>query len=569
MCALKEAPLSQNNKVLVIGLDGASFDFIDTFRQEGRLPHIDSLIKNGVRATLKSTIPPNSAAAWPSFFTGQNPGKHGIFHFFNFRGDRYEPKLIDSRDIQSPRIWDLMGEQDLKSIVINVPITYPPQEINGLMVSGMLTPSEETILSYPPSLHTELIAQTGFWPLEKYMASLKRAGKDFESLDLLYRATETQLDVLLYLMKKYDWDFFLTVFRGTDLVQHLLMRPYLERASENVSEEILKLSHVIPQFYEKVDEAVGKLIENAPDDTRIILMSDHGCGPIYGLFALNRWLHEEGLLRLKKGARLRKLKSSLVWMPLGKIMDKLGLEKEFLKGNALSIFLRTKWPILRRQVEESWQIINWPKTKVYGSLGGDSMILLRLNLEGREPDGVIAPGQEEKDMKSLLKEKLLGLCHPSTGEPMVEKVYEAGEIYSGTSMKFAPDLVGIFRNYEYIAVGKILKKHWLEETYSGQHRMEGILVMAGEDLRKGVEIPDCEIIDLAPTILHLMGVAIPSDLDGRVIKEAIRPEFSRKHPIRYRDPQEKRVGKGILDVGRDQKDEQDIVDLLKGLGYID
>lgn len=553
----------------MIGLDGATFDFVDPFRTEGRLPNINSLIKEGVRATLHSTIPPNSAAAWPSFLTGKNPGKHGIYHFFNFRGDRYEPKLIDSRDIQSSRIWDLIGEQGHKSIIINVPITYPPQEINGLMVSGMLTPSEETILSYPPSLHTELIAQTGFWPLEKYLASLKRAGKDLESLDLLYRATDKQLDVLLYLMDKYEWNFLMTVFRGTDLVQHLLLRYYLEESADKQSEQALKLSRVIPQFYEKIDAVVGKLINAVPSDTTVILMSDHGCGPIYGLFALNGWLQEERLLRLRRGAGLRKLKSNLKWMSLEQIMDRVGLDKEFFKDNLLSKLLKTKWPIVKRQVEESWRVINWPKTKVYGSLGGDSMILIRLNLKGREPNGAVSPGPEEEELKSHIKERLLSLAHPSTGELLVDKVYEANEVYTGPCMNFAPDLIGVFKNYEYIATGKVFTKNWLEETYSGQHRMEGILVMKGEDIQKGKNIPDCEIIDLAPTILHLMGMAVPLDMDGKVLEEAFHPSFLGEKPVRFREPPEQDLERKILDVGLNKEGKQEVIDLLKGLGYID
>lgn len=569
MYAQRERHVAQKKKVMVIGLDGATFDLIDPFRKEGRLPHIDSLLRDGVRATLRSTVPPNSAAAWPSFFTGKNPGKHGIYHFFNFRGDEYEPKIIDARDIQSQRIWDLMGEQGLRSMIINVPITYPPQEINGLMISGMLTPSDDKILSYPPSLHTELIAQTGFWTLERRLASLKRAGRDFESLDLLYRATEKQRDVLLYLLKKYQWDFLMTVFRGTDLVQHLLLRPFLEESPGKMTEEVLKLKQVIPQFYEKVDAVIGELIQAVPEDTHVIVMSDHGCGPIYGLFALNRWLHEEGLLRLKRGAGLKKLKTNLKWMPLEQIMDRLGLEKEFLKDSVLSKLLKTRWPVIKRQVEESWQVIDWKKTRVYGSLGGDSMILLRLNLKGRESKGVVTPGQEELDLKALLKQKLLALSHPKTGQILVEKVYEADEIYTGPFMKFAPDLVGVFKDYEYIATGKVLKKKWLEDTFSGQHRMEGILIMKGNEIREGKEIPPCEIIDLAPTILHLMDMAVPSDMDGKVIEDAFDPSYFQRHPIQYREPRKGEIDYKILDAGTASEDKQEIVDLLKGLGYID
>jgi predicted AlkP superfamily phosphohydrolase/phosphomutase len=326
---------------------------------------------------------------------------------------------------------------------------------------------------------------------------------------------------------------------------------------------------VIPQFYEKVDAIVGELIQEVPEDTHVILMSDHGCGPIYGLFALNRWLYEEGLLRLRRSAGFKKLRTNLRWMRLGQIMDKLGLEKEFLKDSVLSLLLKTKWPVIKRQVEESWQVINWKKTRVYGSLGGDSMILIRLNLKGREPDGVVVPGQEEKDLLDLLKKKLLALTHPETGKNLVEKVYDADELYTGPFMKFAPDLVGIFKDFEYIATGRVLKKKWLEDTFSGQHRMEGICVMKGENIHKGREMSSCEIIDLAPTILYLLDMAVPSDMDGKVLEELFDPSFFENHPVRYRKPHEGEMDIKILDAGATREDKQEITDLLKGLGYID
>jgi predicted AlkP superfamily phosphohydrolase/phosphomutase len=220
-------------------------------------------------------------------------------------------------------------------------------------------------------------------------------------------------------------------------------------------------------------------------------------------------------------------------------------------------------------VEESWRVINWPKTKVYGSLGGDSMILIRLNLKGREPNGAVSPGPEEEELKSHIKERLLSLAHPSTGELLVDKVYEANEVYTGPCMNFAPDLIGVFKNYEYIATGKVFTKNWLEETYSGQHRMEGILVMKGEDIQKGKNIPDCEIIDLAPTILHLMGMAVPLDMDGKVLEEAFHPSFLGEKPVRFREPPEQDLERKILDVGLNKEGKQEVIDLLKGLGYID
>jgi predicted AlkP superfamily phosphohydrolase/phosphomutase len=498
-----------------------------------------------------------------------NPGKHGIYHFLNFQEKNYAQKLINSTDIMAPCLWDLLGAQGKKAIVVNVPITYPPKKMNGLLISGMLTPSVNKIFTYPSSLHAEIVAQMGAWPIEKDMSMLEKAGKTYEALDLLFRTTERQLEVLLYLMKKYPWNFLMTVFRGTDLIQHKLWETLSSESSDKLSELEMRLKGIIPIFYEKIDTIIGELVKAVPEDVTVIIMSDHGFGPIKGVFASNRWLSKEGLLRVKRGASWRRLRAKFGRLTLKQILEKLGLDNAAVMTKLSPKALKFKWPVLRSLDQEAWEVIRWSKTKIYGPLGGNPMLFLRLNLKGREPLGVVKPGKEEEALKNFLKEKLLALCNPVTGEKMVEKVYEANEIYSGPYINLAPDLVGEFKNGEYIATGSLANQEWLGESQNAQHRRQGILMIKGNVISQGLELSPCDIMDLTPTILHILSSPIPKDMDGSILEEIFDSTFWEAHPPKFSEPSplEKEPEPSTEDYNEDEK--REITDMLKDLGYID
>lgn len=565
----KSSRPNPSQKVMVIGLDGGTFDLIDLYLSEGRLPNIRTIIDQGVRATLLSTIPPSSAVAWPSFLTGKNPGKHGIYHFLNFQEETYAQKLINSTDIMAPCLWDLLGEQGRNSIVVNVPITYPPKKINGLLISGMLTPSTDKVFTHPPSLHAEIVAQIGAWPIEKNLSTIEKAGKTYEALERLFRATERQSEVLLYLMQKYPWNFLMTVFRGTDLIQHRLWETLSTDSTGDISEEGKRLKGIIPLFYEKIDTIIGELIRTVPEDVTVMIMSDHGFGPVKGVFAINRWLVEEGLLQVKRGASWQRLRAKFGRLTMKQILEKLGLDNAAVMSKLSPKALKSRWPVLRSLDQEAWNVIRWSRTKVYGPLGGNPMLFLRLNLKGREPNGLVMPGEEEEALKAFLKEKLLSLRHPVSGDRMVEKVYEAKEIYSGPYVKLAPDLVGEFKNGEYISTGSLASQEWLGESRNAQHRKEGILLMKGAGISRHSEFPPCDIMDLAPTVLHILGLPVPRDMDGRILKEIFDPDFWKAHPPTYSEAslEEKRSEPPMQDYNDEEK--REITDMLKDLGYID
>ena len=206
--------------MLVIGLDGASFNVLDPLIEKGYLPHIASLIAGGTRANLTTTFPPITAVAWSSFMTGKNPGKHGIFEFV--RRDHHSKRelAVNASFRQGRAIWDLLSDAGKRVIVHNFPCTYPPHEINGLMIADFMTPRGRRDFAYPESLLGEIEAEFGSYRL--HLSQTYAEGNVDAVLDELFDELEYKSKVTEYLMTRYEWDAFFQYFWGTERIQHEL-----------------------------------------------------------------------------------------------------------------------------------------------------------------------------------------------------------------------------------------------------------------------------------------------------------------------------------------------------------
>ena len=262
-------------KLLIMGLDGATFKVINPLIQSGKLPTISRLIKNGLACICKSTHPPVTSPAWPSFMTGCNPGKHGVYHFFDGSA-----KLYTSRDIKKPTFWDILGEYGYKSLVVNVPVTYPPKRINGVLITGMLTPPNGKF-AYPDEV--ERLLRADGYIVSPSKSLIKSLIFDKKAFDELVKIERKRTDAIIKLTEKYEFDLVCVVYQITDIVQHMLW---------DKKEFVFKA-------YEEIDKEIEKLIEHLSPEN-IIIISDHGFSSYKKQININQFLFEKGLLKRQK-----------------------------------------------------------------------------------------------------------------------------------------------------------------------------------------------------------------------------------------------------------------------------
>lgn len=515
-------------KVVVIGLDGGTLDLMEPWMDKGYLPNFDKIRKKGVYGNLLSTIPCYSAPAWVSIVTGCNPGKHGIYDFF--RTDTFAKRLVNSQYRKAPAIWNLLTDHGKKSIIVNVPGTYPPERINGMMITGLLTPSPESEYTYPRSVKKELVeGKIGEYELEqvavddipKYLYARYAPEKLVEQINEM---TVSHATVTMNLMKKNDWDFAMVVFRGTDDAQHLLWDK----------------KELILSCYRKADEYIGKMMKVFPD-ALFIIVSDHGFEKTKKYLYVNNVLYNAGVLKTFSPPNYS-IDNFIMW-----VFDKISrlLFYLFPMRKIARSFIGRKLIMAggtRRNIDVS-------KTKaMYHSICSRG---IRINLKDKYKHGVV----ERKDYEKL-REKLIKLLKeirdPDTGEKIIRNVYRWEELYGKNAVNDPLDLIldlergygaqELLRSPEGLRYASHSTKAPLSTLtppsfydWIGDHAPNGILYMYGKNIKPNHKI-DASVVDIVPTILAAMNIPIPTIIDGRVITEV----FIKKPKIKQVDSDKKK-----------------------------
>ena len=551
-------------KVLVVGVDGATFDVIKPWARSGRLPHFARLMEEGSWSTLLSTIHPLTPPAWSSFMTGKNPGNHGIFDFQRVDQDG-SFSLVNGAYLRARTLWSILSEAGDEIGVINVPMTYPPQSVNGFLISGMDTPWGSSEFTYPPELTSVIRQRFGEYRIEtpnRSRVSLPVSEFTHQYVENLSRMVEVRGDVACYLLEKHQPDFFMVTFVATDRVHHALGK-YLDDAALIDSPPAGSGVHQILSVYETVDRQIGRLLERVDEDWVVVVVSDHGAAPYEKVFGLNYWLVSRGFLHLAPRS------PSPLWQPYA---NRLRRKTSTLARK----LLRHRRP--RRRRSAFLGSVIWAKTRAY-SFGAFGSIYV--NLRGREPHGIIEPGAEYEDLCERLTQKLLDERDPETGKRIVAAVHRSRDIYRGKYLHEAPDLLLETEQPYFIRNSLDVFEHEtfqllhpagryghrdLEDT--GKHDPRGVLIARGPVVQRGAKKRTPHIIDLAPTVLYLRGVPIPRDMDGQVLLDWISPNHQASHHVRYSeigDEEELPPGGGRYS----DEEREEVLDHLQGLGYLD
>jgi predicted AlkP superfamily phosphohydrolase/phosphomutase len=556
-----------SKKVLFIGLDGSTFDLLDPLMQKGLMPRLQAFIGEGVRGWLETTIPPITPTAWVSWMTGKNPGKHGVFEFLLRRkGSSALPdQPVSARARDGLPFWDVLGQMGKRAIVTNMPCTYPPTMVNGVMVADFLTPRGRRDFTYPESLLDEI--ESRFGPYQLYITEVYARGKVDNILNQLFDELEYKTKVNRYLMDNYDWDVFATHYWGTDRFQHELWHlldeshPFFDRKEHNA------YINRIHEYWGAVDRTLGELFDAIGPDTTVYLGSDHGFGPIKKFLCFNVWLIEEGLLVLKRDAMTR-FKRALFKLGLTPDLAYRSAMKMGLAHLRLSVGVSNRSGLMKlaNALMLSLEDVDWSRTTAF-SKGNYGQIFI--NLKGREANGVVEPGAAYERALREVSDKLRALIDPETRQPLIGPIWRREDLYTGPHIEESPDLQFLPADMSNKPLGTLdlTSNKFITPVYgnSGDHRMHGIFLGRGPELRRGAHVEGARIIDYAPTILHSFGVEVPADMDGRVLEEIFSDEYMAHNPVRLTDAafEETEKAGAMTDEESDE-----IRERLRGWGYL-
>ncbi len=511
------------SRVLVIGIDGGTLDLLRPWAEEGLLPHLARLMDEGAWGPLESTLPPVTSPAWPSFATGKNPGKHSVFDFIRPQGGEFD--LVNSTSIQARTLWRILSDAGRRVGVINAPVTYPPEPVNGFLIGGLLSPLGGRF-TYPDGLLEPYRQELG--PYRILPSVQYKPGNEEAFLADLLDLVEQRRRYALRLMADHPWDFMMVHFQSTDVLQHGLWKLLDPTHPLHDAQAAARFGSTIRQVFQRIDAAVGQMAEQAGDEATVIVMSDHGFGPLHWVVNLNLALLDAGLLQLRRDA-LTRLKAALFRAGLTPAAAWRAIERVGLQNLVNRVSRSTRNKVVGRFL--SFDDVDWSRTRAY-SIGHVGQIYV--NLKGREPHGIVEPGADYEAARQQVIEALSALRHPQTGQPLLERVIPGEQAAHGPYAGRGPDLHLVFDGYRVIAFPLFATDHRLFTRQirgdSGCHRLHGLLIACGPAIRRG-RAEGARILDLAPTILHLMGLPVPDDMDGRVLTERLtldRPvEFAR------------------------------------------
>lgn len=504
-------------RVIVIGLDGATWDLLKPQVNKGKLNTIKTLMNQGVWANLISTIPPITGPAWTSFSTGKNPGKHGIFDFVALNKGRLF--LHKSSDIKSSPIYEILSDYGLYNIIIGLPLSFPPPRLfNGIMISDFLYPTKSI---YP---------QTKKKYIEDYEVYPNLLKKNEDLIDDMITTSLKQTQTAKNLFRNENWQFFFFLFGQTDTVCHHFWKEMLKMNS---------LGKKAEKIFQIADDFICWIKSEMHEKDLLLIISDHGFGTHKTAIHINNILKNRGLLKTK--IEIRSSNESFSGHIL-KILGEKGKTRQSLISKILIEILNN--PLIKRVC--SIKKVYWIN-KIFKMLGlpfyheiidfNNSLAFI----PSSEVMGIYI--NKNKEIKNFLINLLKNLKYKE--KPVFKKIFTKEELYSGPFTNLGPDIL-------LVPNGFFITSELLEEIYtnygpSSFHKLEGIFIAYGNNVKKGKYLDSLSIYDIAPTILHAFNLPIPIDMDGKILTIYNKDSEIAKRPIKFTNviPKIKSIAKDL------------------------
>ena len=506
----------------MIGIDGASWNVLDQLIEKGLMPNLKSIKENGVWGDLKSSIPPVTFPAWRCYSTGLNPNQLNVYWWMNVNVRTKKFRVNNSYSFKGKDIWNIIGEYGKKSIVINMPGTYPATKINGILISGPVSPEFEKSI-YPSELISYLKNKNyKNFPVSKWSIEREKVLNEVKEIHKI------QSEVALHFLKNEDWDFFHFTFFLNDPMMHHFWK-YWDITHPLYSENPFKSE--VEEVWRGIDSYIGKFKETLGEDSILVLMSDHGMTKLKSQIYINQYLEEKGYLSIKtKYKTMRKVLAILPTFVIGNILSKLGILNfvyNILQELGIASFINTG---ADTQIDSNR--IKWEDKTTFCLSDIYGLIYTSSSENCQKINKLI------RDLK-LLKD-------PTTGEFVFREILNQEDIYKYINDE-TPKLIAIPSDGYHISPSlsgtKIFDHSY--KPWSATHRQDGIFLALGKEINKNKKI-NCKIYDLAPTILHILNVPIPNDMSGRVLKEIYREDSTLyNQEINYETVEKKRISTKI------------------------
>lgn len=530
-------------KVLIIGLDGATYTILDRLMTEGVMPFLGEFIAQGVRADLRTIIPALTPPAWTSLRTGVRPGKHGIFDFFRKAApDSHHIEMLTGKDIAAPTLAQYANDAGLTAAVLNFPVTFPSPPIQGYLIPGWMPWKQLRFACQPADLYGRLKELPGFNPRELAM-DMKQEEKAIEGtaeeeykawIDVHIRKDQQWLQIMRMLRASDPPDYTAIMFDGTDKIQHLMWR-FLDPACYSAQPDSfeLEMRDYVLRYYRALDTVIQGIADLAFQGATVIVVSDHGFGRQAFTFFVNTWLEQQGLLAWAKDA------------PAVSDQAILGIG----------------------QLARHTYLLDWQKTLAYAPTpSANGIHIVRQSAE--QPHGV--PAEEYAAFRAHLITQLRQVVDPVQGQPLVAEIWTREEVFAGPYMELAPDLTLVMQDGGLISILAAETAVAPRSIISGTHAPLGIFAARGPGLQTGLTIAELSILDIAPLALYSLGLPIPAQLDGRLPTELFQPQALADHPPTFAAG-ETSPAMSVADAAAtlDEESELAILEQLAKLGYVE
>ena len=537
---------------LVIGVDALSHDVLSRL-PDGTTPTIDAIISEGASGKLEAQLPPWTPSTWPSIYTGVNPGKHGVYGFLRFEG--YDWEIVDGTDVREHALWELLSEEGYRSVVVNVPVTHPPAEFDGVLVPGYTAPEDADC--HPAGLLEEIRDAIGEYRL--YNAQLSEGATREERIDGYEELTRMRGEAFRYLLTREDPDFGFIQFQQSDTVFHEF--PEEEEAPRRV--------------YAAIDDEIKRML-NEHDPRNVVIVSDHGIGPCEGVeFRPNTLFRDHGLVEtsadaekpswsqlatqtLRKGAdgtataterspstAERALSAAasvgLTSQRIGAVLETLHLDEAVLRV------------VPNDLVRAGSEHVDFPRSRAY--MRDRIEMGIRINLAGREPDGTVEPDAYE-GVRSGIITTLSDLESPD-GKPVFDSVLPREEVFSGPYVDDAPDIVTVPRAFDVFLSASVLDDPFGTPRQAWNHKLHGIVAVSGPGI-PATELHGAHMLDVAPSVLSLIEAPVSDRMDGTAL-----PVIEESDRITYPDYEDADVGSTDTTPG------DGVEERLSNLGYLE